>query len=216
MDNFKTYYQDYQIHEGVIDKIKRAASAVGGAIDKGISAVGQSPGKAVDAVKSAAVGATGKIVAPDITDITTFEDLNKIIKGIITKAKVGEVADQAIGFAVDQVLGLIPFAGNIKSAFDLFKGASKQPDEQDTGSFIDKLDVDDDLSKIIDDPIEGRFLKHIQKVIEKKKGKIPPEWDINMELKQFLATNFGGRTVAGGDEADNPPKTDPHLKALKV
>ena len=198
MDSFKTYYH---INEGI-----------GSSLKKGVAAVAGAPGKAV----GAAVGAAGDLAVPNIKNITTFEDLNKMIDGIITKARVGEVADMAIGVAVDQVIGLIPFAGNIKSGFDLLKKASKQPDGNETGSFIDKLDVDDQLSKIVDDPIEGKFLKFIQKQIKGKKGNIPPDWDINMELKQYLASQFGGRTVAGTDEArGNTVKTDPHLKAIK-
>ena len=195
MDNFKTYYQVNEIW----DKAMKAASTMANL-----------PGKAIDA----AVGATGDLAVPNIKNITTFEDLNKMISGIITKARVGEVADMAIGVAVDQVIGMIPFAGNIKSGLDLLKKASKQPDGNDTGSFIDKLDVDDNLSKIVDDPIEGNFLKHIQKVIEGKKGPIPPDWDINMELKQYLANEFGGRTVAGSEE--DKPVADPHLRDIKA
>ena len=35
-----------------------------------------------------------------------------------------------------------------------------------------------------------------------------------MELKQYLADEFGGRTVAGTEE--KKPVADPHLKALTV
>jgi len=203
MDNFKTYYQVneatyYQVNE-IFDKAKKAVAAVASA-----------PGKVADA----AVGAMGDLAVPDIANINTFEDLNRIIKGLITKARVGEVADQAVSFAVDQVLGVFPFASNIKSGIDLLRGATKQPDGEDTGSFIDKLDVDDELSKIVDDPIEGNFLKHIQKVIEKKKGPIPPDWDMNMQLKQYLSDEFEGRTVAGSEE--DKPVADPHLKSIKA
>lgn len=196
MENFKTYYQ---INEGI-----------GSALMGGVKAVAGAPGQVVDA----AIGVTGDLAVPNIENITTFEDLNRIIKGIIMKAKVGEVADKAVGFAVDQVLGVFPFASNIKSGIDLLRGAAKQPDGKETGSFIDKLDVDDELSKIVDDPIEGKFLKHIQKVIEGKKGPIPPDWDINMELKQYLADEFGGRTVAGSEE--DKPVADPHLRDIKA
>jgi len=151
---------------------------------------------------------------PKAASVDTFEDLNRVITGIVNKAKFGEVKDQAVGMAVDAVLGLIPGASMAKTAFDLFKGVTKQPDGNETGSFIDKLDVDDQLSKIVDDPIEGKFLKVIQKQIKGKKGTIPPDWDINKELKQFLSTQFGGRTVAGSEE--DKPVADPHLKTLTV
>ena len=216
MENFKTYYQ---INEGIGSAIAAAAGAVAGGIGstirKGEEIVGGLAGKVVPG--KAKGMAEGDFLMPDIDSVTTFEDLNKLVTGVINKGKFGEVKDQAVGFAVDQVLGLIPGAGNIKSAYDFFKGVSKQPDESDTGSFIDLLDVDDDLAKIIDDPIEGRFLKFIQKKIANKTGKIPPDWDINMDLKQYLSDEFEGRTVAGSEEAKGPAvKADPHLKNIKA
>ena len=224
MDNFKTYYQ---INEGVIDKIKSVGAKVGGAV----GSIGSS--READANLPSMTGATGKVkgavgaVVPDkvkgMTEgdflvpgkpVETYEDLNRLITGVINKAKFGAVKDQAVGAAVDLALGWCPPCNNAKTVIDFFKGVSKQPDDQDTGSFIDRLDVDDDLAKIIDDPIEGKFLKHVQKKISTKKGKIRPDWDINKDLKQFLSTNFGGRTVAGGKDVE--PKADPHLKTLKV
>ena len=150
---------------------------------------------------------------PESTSIDTFDDLNRVITGIINKAKLGEVKDQAVGMVVDTVIGLIPGAGAAKTAFDFFKGVTKQPDANETGSFIDQLDVDDQLSMIVDDTVEGKFLKFIQKQIKGKKGPIPPEWNINAELKQYLANQFGGRTVAGSEE--DKPVADPHLRTLK-
>ena len=150
---------------------------------------------------------------PESTSIDTFDDLNRVITGIINKAKMGEVKDQAVGMVVDTVIGLIPGAGAAKTAFDFFKGVTKQPDANETGSFIDQLDVDDQLSMIVDDTVEGKFLKFIQKQIKGKGGPIPPEWNINAELKQYLANQFGGRTVAGSEE--NKPVADPHLRTLK-
>ena len=149
---------------------------------------------------------------PKAASIDTFEDLNRVITGIINKARVGEVKDLAVGMAVDAVLSLVPGAGAAKSAFDFFKGVTKQPDEVETGSFVDKLDVDDQLSMIVDDTIEGKFLKAIQTQIKGKKGLIPPGWDINKELKQYLSDQFGGRTVAGANKVQ--PKSDPHLNQL--
>ena len=145
--------------------------------------------------------------------VDTFEDLNRVITGIINKARLGEVKDQAVGMVVDTVIGLIPGAGAAKTAFDFFKNATKQPDEVETQSFVDELDVDDQLSMIVDDTIEGKFLKFIQKQVEGKKGTIPPDWNINQELKQYIANEFEGRTVAGSEK--DKPVTDPHLKTLK-
>tara|TARA_R110000824_G_scaffold242390_2_gene431101 strand:+ start:461 stop:985 length:525 start_codon:yes stop_codon:yes gene_type:complete len=159
------------------------------------------------------IGETPAPGDPKAASVDTFEDLNRVITGIINKARMGEVKDQAVGMAVDAVLSMIPGAGAAKSAFDFFKNVTKQPDGVETQSFVDQLDVDDQLSMIVDDTIEGKFLKVIQKQVEGKKGPIPPEWNINKELKQYIANEFENRTVAGS--AEDKPVADPHLKTLK-
>ena len=39
----------------------------------------------------------------------------------------------------------------------------------------------------------------LTKKIEKETGPIPGDWNINNELKQYLASKFGGRTVTGDE-----------------
>ena len=57
----------------------------------------------------------------NISQVTTYGELNQLVSGIIQSAKTGEQARQLGGFALDQILGVIPGAGNVASAFDLFK-----------------------------------------------------------------------------------------------
>ena len=142
--------------------------------------------------------------------LKTYGELKQIVSLIKTKQKGLKVG----GVALDVLSDFIPGAQTARTTFDFVKAAFGKPDTKKTNTWIDKLDVDDQLSKIVDDPIEGKFLKVIQKQIKGKKGTIPPDWDINKELKQFLSTQFGGRTVAGSEE--DKPVADPHLKTLTV
>ena len=50
---------------------------------------------------------------------------------------------------------------------------------------------------IVDDKIENSFLTHMQKKIESESGPIQGDWNINNELKQYLASSFKGRTLTG-------------------
>jgi len=127
----------------------------------------------------------------------TFGDLLKLIQGIQIRNKGGKLVDKGIGFAVDQVLGLIPGASNAKTAFDFLKTAFERPDTKKTGTVIDRLNVDDQVAAIVDKSIEQNFLSHLTQII-KNYGvdtPIPPDWNITKELQVFLQKNFKNRTI---------------------
>ena len=131
----------------------------------------------------------------------TVGDLKALIDDALSakRAEVGKGAakDLAIGILAD----LLPGGGTIKGTFDAFKAMYSMPDDKRTGTALDYLDVDDDVSAIVDDNVETRFLKA---VVEAVKG-----YDDNMRLADFNMTeklakyikqNFNSRTVAGFDE----------------
>ena len=168
--------------------------------DKGI-------GQKVAGVADAVVDTTAEVVddvatteiggdkAPSIESIKTFEDLREVINDIITQKKHGRVKD-SIASAVHS---FVPGLGTVQDAAGVVTAIADKPDDVkvQTGSVIDKLDVDDQLATIVDDKIEDNFLAHMQKKIEKETGPVPANWNINIELKQYLANKFGGRTVTG-------------------
>jgi len=124
-----------------------------------------------------------------------YGDLKKIIKSVSLKQKgekVGKVA-------VDVVLGAIPGIGAAKTSFDFFKAAFKKPDDKKTSSWLDKLDVDDEMSAIVDDTVENGFLKAISAAIEKKPDdeKLDPNFDMNIKMTKYLGDKYKGRTVTG-------------------
>tara|TARA_R110002020_G_C16084334_1_gene757360 strand:- start:84 stop:659 length:576 start_codon:yes stop_codon:yes gene_type:complete len=188
MKNFKQYYLS---NEGIASTLAGAADtavdkaqAVAGDIQKGAEAV-MDPGGVV----------SGEADVPNIKELKTFEELKEVLTDIAQQKHRGKVKDAVVGGALDQIPGI----GIAKTIGDVIKAVVDKPDEvkTQTGSVIDKLDMDDQLATIIADPVEDNFLAHVLNKIEKETGPIPADWDINNELKQYLSTKFSGRTVTG-------------------
>ena len=125
----------------------------------------------------------------------TYGDLKKIIKSVSLKQKGEKVGK----IAIDTVLGAIPGIGAAKTSFDFFKAAFKKPDDKKTSSWLDKLDVDVEMSAIVDDTVENGFLKAISAAIEKKPDdeKLDPNFDMNIKMTKYLGDKYKGRTVVG-------------------
>tara|TARA_R110001583_G_C5503373_1_gene395972 strand:+ start:74 stop:733 length:660 start_codon:yes stop_codon:yes gene_type:complete len=200
MITFKQYF-----FEGFSSKLAGAMGAVKGGLKKIVGGAAAGADVASDVVSGVKKGAKGVVdtVSTDevagIEKIETYEDLRTVIGGIIKQKQQGEMSSTL----VDTALSEIPGFDTATTLFDLLKAAGDRPDEEvdtQTGSVIDKLDVDDQLATIVDDKIEDNFLTYIQKKIESEDGPIPGDWNINNELKQYLASKFGGRTVTGDEQ----------------
>ena len=87
----------------------------------------------------------------------TYGDVKKAIKQILLKKKGGALG----GVLTDQVVGelvkLIPVVGKAKVAYDLVKAIYSATDSVKTNTILDKINVDDDYSKIVDDKLEMAF-----------------------------------------------------------
>ena len=134
--------------------------------------------------------------------LETYGDLKKLINIISKKQKGEKIISQGKVFALDQVLGLIPGASNAKTAFDFIKTAMSRPDTKKTNTWLDKLDIDDNMSKIIDDTVENGFMQAMAKSIESKSDDQPLEDDFNMNanMVDYLKKTYSGRTVTGINE----------------
>lgn len=133
-----------------------------------------------------------------MAELNTYGDLKKIIQSISTKQK-GEKIGQV---ALDTVIGLIPGAGNAKTTYDFIKAAFSKPDTKKTNTWLDKLDIDDEMSAIVDDTVENGFLQTLAKTIEGESDNTPLESDFNMNAKMvnYLKSKYGGRTITGIQE----------------
>jgi hypothetical protein len=142
-----------------------------------------------------------QIITEELT-MQTYGQLKALIKAIQSKQKTVKMWDTAKGMAVDAVVdelvGKIPGGAVAKKAFDFFKAASKKPDTIKTKSWLDKLDIDDKVSQIIDDTVENGFLTDLTKSMESKPDdeKIPDDFNINKELQNYLSKTYDKRTVA--------------------
>jgi hypothetical protein len=130
----------------------------------------------------------------------TYGELKKLIRLTINKERAKAAAGEVAKLGVDQVLGLIPGASNAKSAFDFVKSIYAATDDKKTNTFLDKINVDDQYSKIVDDKVEMAFIKFLTQAIESTPDEtpLPQDFDVNTKLQDYLKKNYGNRTLSGG------------------
>ena len=138
-----------------------------------------------------------KFVIEEQTQINTVGEMLKVIK-LFRQAKAGKKT--AIG-ALEGLADQIPVINNIVGILRGAKNAREQlqalyglDDKFKTNTGLDKINVDDDISTIVDDPIETAFLNYFIKELEAldPRASIP---DVNRAIKDWLATNFNGKTI---------------------
>lgn len=134
-----------------------------------------------------------------MANLQTYGDLKKLINNISKRQKGEKIISKGKEFFLDQVLGLIPGASNTKTAFDFLKTAISKPDTKKTGTWLDKLDMDDEMSAIVDDTVENGFMQAMAKAIESESDDKPLEDDFNMNAKMvnYLKQQYSGRTISG-------------------
>jgi hypothetical protein len=128
-------------------------------------------------------------------ELKTYGDLKAAIKSISLKQKGEKIA----GIGLSVIMGFIPGAEAAKTTYDFIKAAISKPDSKKTNTWLDKLDIDDNMSKIIDDTIENGFMQTMAKIIEKESDSKPLEQNFNMNQKlvDYLKKNYSGRTLTG-------------------
>jgi hypothetical protein len=134
-----------------------------------------------------------------MANLETYGDLKKLIDTIKRKQKGEKIISKGKEVALDTVLGFIPGASAAKTAYDFFKAAIEKPDTKKTNTWLDKLDIDDDMSKIIDDTVENGFMQAITKSIESESDdkKLEDDFNMNQKMVDYLKSSYGGRTVTG-------------------
>jgi hypothetical protein len=137
-------------------------------------------------------------------ELNTYGDLKKVIKAIALKQKGEKVGGVALG----TLLGFIPGADAAKTTFDFVKAAFSKPDTKKTKTWLDKLDIDDEMSAIVDDTVENGFLRILTNTIDNESDDKPLEQDFNMNAKMvsYLKQQYSGRTIAGIQENKNKNK----------
>ena len=131
-------------------------------------------------------------------ELNTVGDLKKAIKAMRQAQASGDAGKKALEFIADQ----IPILNNIKSIWDKAKDAKNivknlygMDDGSKTNTNLDKLNVDDNISKIVDDPIEVDFLNYLADERFADDSESLDNFDVNAELEKFIADKFQGHTV---------------------
>ena len=130
-------------------------------------------------------------------EIQTFGELRKVIRDYRAMRAGTEAGKKAAELAIEQ----IPVLNNIYSIWSAAKDAKEmitslygKDDSFVSQTGLDKLNVDDDVSKIVDDKIENAFINDFLESF-KEKDDADPIPDINDELQKFLATKFNEKQV---------------------
>ena len=145
------------------------------------------------------------LMTEEMSDIKTVGDLKKLIFHAQNKKRLEQgksAAKTAVKDAFwNEVTGKVPGLAAAKTLFDAMKTTYELPDEKRTGTALDYLDVDDDVSAIVDDPIENKFLKILASKIDKMNDNTPLK-SLNMTklLSRYISNQFNARTVAGFDK----------------
>ena len=132
-------------------------------------------------------------------EIQTIGDLKKIVAGA-RRLKTTKNMKGALGNLVKQIatLGTNDLAGAVKSTYKL-------PDDTNMAPALSWMNVDDQVSAIVDDNLENAFLKTLE--AELKSGRIPDDTpigslDMTKMLSNFIAGKHDKRTVHKPESAE--------------
>jgi hypothetical protein len=130
-------------------------------------------------------------------EIKTYGDLKKLVSAIKNKQTKDKVLSKGKEIAVNQILGFIPGASNVVDIAGLVKSAFEKPDTQKTDTWLDKLDIDDQVSAIVDDTVENGYLQSLVKNIQTKNDdeELPDDFDTTKDLQIYLKDKYRGRSV---------------------
>mgnify|MGYP003336735911 CR=1 FL=1 len=93
--------------------------------------------------------------------IETYGDLQRFI----SLAKQ-DILGKKVGGALDAAIGFIPGLGTVKTGIDVIRALAKKQDGKTTNTFLDRMDIDDAASAIVDDKVEANFIDFMHKKIQ--------------------------------------------------
>ena len=139
-----------------------------------------------------------------VEDVDTIGDLKALIQAAQLKKQGGQAAEEIkstlMNAVVDEIVGKVPGLAMAKGLFDAAKSAYSLPDEASEGTALKYLDVDDDVAKIVDDPIENAFLAQYLKGLEDKADKtLLKDFNVTKELQKYIHNAFNKNTVGPVD-----------------
>lgn len=129
----------------------------------------------------------------EIEEITTYGQLRNQLGTAIKTKKKSALKGFGIGLVLD-ALGAAVF----KDTATFIKTMYKLPDDKKTNTVLDVfLNVDDDISAIVEDNIENAFLQDFLEMIQNKPDDEVIDKNITQELQDYIAGKFNQKTVKG-------------------
>jgi len=130
--------------------------------------------------------------------LETVGDLRNILDKIIlakrTEGGLGALKDIGLG----AVLDLVPGASTAKTVYDVFQSTYNLPDDKKTNTALDKLNVDDQVSAVVDDTVENAFLKGMKSELEGLPDEQSlEELDMTKMLSNYISAEFEKTVVTG-------------------
>ena len=176
------------------------------------SASGGRQKKAV-ANKNAAAAQAG-----DVAQLKTVGDLRKVI-AVATRLKKTQAGKEAVkGTAMDLALGALgeipgfslgaAGVGAVKDMAGLVKSVYQLPDDKETNTALDALNVDDEISAMLDNKVENMFLNWLSKAMAEESDEKPLA-ALNMDklLQKFLMQKFDQRTITSPELKEDETPT---------
>ena len=140
-----------------------------------------------------------KNVLKEQPDIITVGDLKAALLGALQAKKQDIAASELKKTATGLLIGLIPGAGTAKSIADILINVYKLPDEKRTNTGLDALNVDDQISAVLDDRVENQFIKDYLKQFEEVPDSTKlGELDMTKLLTDFIKQKYSNTTVEKG------------------
>ena len=138
-----------------------------------------------------------KNVIQEKEELQTVGAVLNIIQKFRQAQAGGQVGKKALEMTVEQIPGISNIWSIIKGtkeAKDMISTLYGLEDKFQSNTGLDKLNIDDNISKIVDDKVEAAFLNFL---IDKL-GKMNPDApmpDASIEIQDFLASKFDKNTV---------------------
>lgn len=129
--------------------------------------------------------------------IQSVGQLKKLIAAHRAKEAGKEVGKKAVELAIEQVPivnNLFSIWKGVQDANGMIKKLYGADDTFKTQTGLDLLNIDDNISKIVDDQIEAAFINDLLKTIERMDDNDPIP-NVEDALKAFLKRNFDQHTV---------------------
>ena len=131
-------------------------------------------------------------------ELKTYGDLKKVLTAISKGQKGEKIVSKGKEVAIDTLIGLIPGGGAAKTVLGFLQAAAKKPDTKKTNTWLDRLDIDDKVTQIVDDSVENGFMDAMAKQIQSKpdEEELGDDFNMNIELQKWLSNTYDKRTVS--------------------